>query len=295
MKLVQNVKVSNLLNDNKVRIQWDIDTQSTDYTKFAIFRSPVSYSNFVEIAQVPKTECFYEDTMPEELPVNDWYYKVLEMDDEGNVGPEEQNGLMFTKYNAFNETRITGPFQTPLPTDQDMKYYFNEIRSRNLWMLQNDGEPMILLKRKYTGTVCPCIDDADGSDQCPTPLNKEFPCYGTGFLGGYYPALNIMVRRWNQQRGIPTNTVGFEMDMNPTMWTIYTPLITEGDILIDGQNRRWEVDHTHYYHWRELITHQEFQVTLKKPSDIIYKIPIVSYKYWGDGYWGTGYYGNQLL
>lgn len=295
MKLVQNVQVSNLLNNNLVRITWNLDTESTDFTKFCIMRSPVSYANFVKIAEIPKTENEYQDTMPDIMPINDWYYKVIEMDDEGNLGPEEQNGIMFTKYNAFDIPRITGPFQTPLPTDQDMKYYFNEIRSRNLWMLQNDGEPMILLKRKYTGQVCPCIDDADGSDQCPTPLKKEAPCYGTGYLGGYYPQLNIMVRRWNQQRAIPTNTVGFELDTNPTMWTIYTPQITEGDILIDGQNRRWEVENTHVYNWRELPLHQEFTVMLKKPSDIIYKVPIVDYRYWGDEYWGMGFYGSQLI
>lgn len=292
MKLVENVQVENLLNNNQVKITWDIDTESTDYTKFAIMRSPVSYANFVKIAEVPKTENYYEDTIPDITPVNDWYYKVVEMDDNGNLGPESAEGVMFTKYNAFDTTRIVGPFQTPLPTDQDMKYYFNEIRSRNLWMLQNDGEPMTLLKRKYTGTVCPCIDDADGSDQCPTPLNKQAPCYGTGFLGGYYPALKIMIRRWNQNRAIPTNTVGFEIDTKPTMWTIYTPIITEGDILIDGENRRWEITDTHVYRWRELITHQEFQVMLKKPSDIIYKVPIISYVNWGDKDFGTGFYGS---
>lgn len=298
MKLVQNVQVSNLLNNNLIRITWDIDKESTDYTKFCIMRSPVCYANFTPIAEVEKTECFYEDNIPDltpsVLPINDWYYKVVEVNDEGILGPEPAVGVMFMKYNAFDTPRITGPFQTPLPTDQDMKYYFNEIRSRNLWMLQNDGEPMILLKRKYTGKVCPCIDDADGSDQCQDPLNEQTPCYATGFLGGYYPALNIMVRRWNQNRAVPTNTVGFELDMNPTMWTIYTPKITEGDILVDGENRRWEVTNTHFYHWRELITHQEFQVMLKKPSDIIYEVPIISYKFWGDGTWGTGFYGNQL-
>lgn len=293
MNLVQNIQVSNLLNNNKVRITWEINEEDDDCEKFYIYRSPVSYSNFVKIAEVPRTTMYYEDTMPEIMPINDWYYKVTEVDYDGNVGPESNEGYMFTKYNAFDVTRITGPFQTPLPSDQDMKYYFNEIRSRNLWMLQNDGEPMILLKRKYSGQECPCIDPADGSDQCSEPLHPETPCYGTGYLGGYYPAMNIMIRRWNQQRAIPTNTVGFELDMNPTMWTIYSPLITEGDILIDGQNRRWEVENTHVYNWRELPLHQEFTVMLKKPSDIIYKIPILDYQHWGDGYWGTGFYGNQ--
>lgn len=299
MKPVQNVQVSNLLNDNEIRISWTKDTESTDFVKYCILRSPASYASFAPVAEVERTESMYIDTFPDEnsaiLPVNEWYYKVVEMNEEGKYGPEAVEGTMFANNKAFDETRITGPFQTPLPTDQDMKFYFNEIRSRNLWLLQNDGEPMTLLKRKYTGTPCPCIDDADGSDQCPTPLHPETPCYATGYLGGYYPAINIMIRRWNQPRTIPTNTVGFELDMQPTMWTIYSPTITEGDILVDGQNRRWEVNQTHNYHWRELRTHQTFQVTLKKPSDIIYKIPIVSYRFWGDKHWGSGFYGMQIV
>ena len=291
MELVQNVKVTNLLNNNQIEITWDIGT-NTDYTKFAIYRSAVSYDNFVKIAEVPNTQNSYIDTLLDVMPINEWWYKVAQVNDSGEIGPVPQEGLLFTVYNAFDIPRIVGPFQTPLPTDQDMKYYFQEIRSRNLWMLQNDGEPMYLLKKKYSGTPCPLIDDADGSDQCPRPLDKIHPCYGTGYLGGYYPALKIMIRRWNQQRGIPINTVGYELEMNPTMWTIYSPKITEGDILVDVENRRWEVHNTHVYHWRELITHQEFTVMLKKPSDIIYKVPILNYEYWGDKLWGTGIYSN---
>ena len=294
MELVNNVVVTNLINENKVQITWDLST-NTDFTKYAIYRSACSYSTFVKIAEVPKTQNSYDDIPIEDMPINEWYYKVAQINEEEKEGPVPSEGALFTNYKAFDVPRIVGPFQTPLPTDQDMKFYFNEIRSRNLWLLQNDGEPMILLKRKYSGQVCPCIDDADGSDQCPEPLNKETPCYATGYLGGYYPAINIMVRRWNQPRTVPTNTVGFELDMQPTMWTIYSPRITEGDILIDGMNRRWEVDQTHNYHFRECVTHQSFQVTLKKMTDTIYKIPIVSYKYWGDEYWGTGFYGNQLV
>jgi hypothetical protein len=294
MELVNNVVVTNLINENKVQITWDLST-NTDFTKYAIYRSACSYSTFVKIAEVPKTQNSYDDIPIEDMPINEWYYKVAQINEEEQEGPVPNEGVLFTNYNAFDVPRIVGPFQTPLPTDQDMKFYFNEIRSRNLWLLQNDGEPMILLKRKYSGTPCPCVDDADGSDQCSDPLNKETPCYATNYLGGYYPAINIMIRRWNQPRTVPTNTVGFELDMNPTLWTIYSPRITEGDILIDGMNRRWEIHETHNYHWRELITHQTFQAMLKKPTDIIYKIPIISYKYWGDEYWGTGFYGNQLV
>ena len=68
MKLVQNVQVSNLLNNNLIRITWEIDKDSTDYTKFCIMRSPVCYANFTPIAEVEKTECFYEDNIPDLTP-----------------------------------------------------------------------------------------------------------------------------------------------------------------------------------------------------------------------------------
>ena len=80
------------------------------------------------------------------------------------------------------------------------------------------------------------------------------------------------------------------MDMNPTFWTIYSPSISEGDILIDRQNRRWEVTNTHFFHWRELRTHQDFQVMLKKPTDMIYKVPVLPVSQWADKYWGMGNY-----
>jgi hypothetical protein len=142
-------------------------------------------------------------------------------------------------------------------------------------MLENDGEWMKLLKRRYEGTKCPHVTDA--AEQCPYPEGKPAgvnACYGTNFVGGYYEALTIKVRRINTGQFAKITPTGFRMEMGPRLWTVWDPKINTGDLLIDQQNRRWEIIRDDTTSVRGKLLHQEFEVELKSPRDLVYKIPV---------------------
>lgn len=274
MALINDVTVTNLKNTKQIKITWSA-SGTTGVTGYVVYRSAIPYGTFTLLTTITSiATLFYTDTPPI-LPVNVWYYKVAEWNGT-SAGGLPTYGVTFID----NQTWDADPFtQTTLPnlypSNVDMDFWFDEIKRRNLWLLEQDGEAMKLLKRRYEGTKCPHVTDE--AEQCPYPLGKPKgtnACYGTNYIGGYYDNLDIKVRRINTGQFIKITPVGFRLDMLPRFWTIYAPRIDTGDLLVDQQNRRWEVLSSDITSVRGRNLHQEMEVVLKMPRDIVYSIPI---------------------
>lgn len=267
MQLITNVVITNLKVNKQVKIDWSAST-TTAILGYKVYRSAVPYANYTLVATVGIGVVTYTDT-PKLLPYNEWYYKVVEYDITGD-GPSPTYGSTYIDELAFVKNPLIGfPDFADLPLNDEMKYYFDTIRTRDMYQLQNDGETMTLYKRKYEGTPCSNYVSEDG--QCRAPLASP-ACYGTGFVGGYYDPLDIMVRIHDVNSAIQIKDVGYRLDMKPRMWTIWVPRIRTGDFLVTQENKRYEVVNTHAYTWRGMITHQDFEVVLKAPNDIIYRV-----------------------
>ena len=127
------------------------------------------------------------------------------------------------------------------------------------------------LKRKTCGQRCNCYDDIreESSADC------EY-CFGTRFVGGYYPAQEICV---NYQSGISFNEHmdqrGIAEQMPPiTFWARALPRIQTRDVIAGQNGWRYIVTgvmptHKNHYILRQIVTAQ----WLPK-SDIRYSIPI---------------------
>jgi hypothetical protein len=71
-----------------------------------------------------------------------------------------------------------------------------------LRLVQEAGQEGYLLKRKLFGELCTCVDS-----QTREILNAQHvPCYGTGFVGGYHPALDCV---W-----VETSTVAHRSELD---------------------------------------------------------------------------------
>lgn len=265
MNLIADLVVVNN-KDKTVTLTW---TASSSVSQYKVYKSACPYGTFTELAIVT-TITTYTDTI-DTIPINDWYYEVAEFDGT-NVGPVPTYGQTYQNQVIFNTDPFTQASPNFYPSNVDMSFWFEEIRRRNLWILQNDGEDMLLYKKRYEGTKCPYITD-DYAEQCPTPL-KDPACYGTGFVGGYYEPITIKVRRHNAAAKVGLEDVGYRPDMQPRMWTIWAPQITTGDFLVTQENKRFEVLNVDYYTQRGLTFHQEFDVVLKMPNDMIYKVGV---------------------
>lgn len=270
-----NFNVQNLYNNRQVKITWDADTDST-VTNYRVYRSVVPYftENYTLITTVNASTLEYTDTMPSLLPYGEYYWYVVSYN--GAEGVRPIYGQTYINKEAMSEDPFTD--QTPYFyfDNTDMEFYFEEIRRRNLALLEQDGETVKLLKRKWTGTKCPlCSDEASG--QCPNPYGKPIgtnACYGTGILGGYYESLDIKVRIVNAPSMINLRNEGLRTNQNPRMWTIYSPQITTGDYICTQENFRYEVKSVMNTKQRGMTLHIEFDTEYKFPNDIIYKVPV---------------------
>lgn len=131
-----------------------------------------------------------------------------------------------------------------------------------------------LLKRKHAGTRCTCVDAYTGSS-----LNTDHaPCYGTGFVGGYWQAISthlldkapaqLDVRLSEAQGTVAQHVVGGRF--------VGVPFITTGDI--------WVADHLDYryriHSVKNAVEFNQFPVIVEAElrlipfGDISYKIPV---------------------
>jgi len=157
-------------------------------------------------------------------------------------------------------------------------------------MLQTTGEPVILLRRKWTGRRCKCVN-----------LRREHPrtrcdrCFATGFDGGYDRYINsrAVSESWVNTQGFIMvryhpyvddlkieGSQGLTQVSQPTSWTLSIPTIKDRDIII-----RFNEDGTEEFRYECLDTtrnklffgqtgKQEFRALRLDKTDVIYMLEI---------------------
>lgn len=280
MNLITNIQAAHLLNNNTIRITWDAST-TAGVTEYKIYRAAVPFSSAKTLIATVSAPTIQYDDVIQIIPIQEWYYWVAESDG-SNIGPMDLTGKLNVKENVFDVSPFTpiiidGVTET-YPDDEDMDYFFQRMRYDVQWECDMQGEIFKLLKMRREGTYCPLITYDDGSEQCPHPLGDPVginACYGTGFTGGYYPAVDIKIKRLDANRILQLGSVGFNTENKPQFETIWTPRLASGDMIIDQMNQRWEIIEVTSIHFRGLVTVQKFTAELKQPRDIIYRVPVI--------------------
>jgi hypothetical protein len=115
-------------------------------------------------------------------------------------------------------------------------YLFNSMLDREEVLLDQVGEPIILLKRKWSGQICPCSD-----------LRRQHPkikscgqCFGTGYLGGYLQFANM--RRLDRRLMVKFKESAedlklgghehLEQAFEPSAWTLPMPAVRDRDLIV---------------------------------------------------------------
>lgn len=124
-----------------------------------------------------------------------------------------------------------------LPSVSPDKYasYLNYIYSIYLNTVI-ESRDIFVLKKIRSGEQCECFDDVYGSrkqDKCKI-------CFGTGYVGGYYPPEKIKVNFANTQSITESMEITgtFEQRSSLQFWTLGIPIIQENDIIIDSLTKK---------------------------------------------------------
>lgn len=110
----------------------------------------------------------------------------------------------------------------------------DHVNQRLELMLEIDGEPVILLRRLWTGIKCNCyrLNQEHYEGRCAS-------CFGTSFVGGYDQFYNpkrsdskILVRFSPTVDDLAIKQFGLQQNFAPAAWTLVYPAIKDRDVLI---------------------------------------------------------------
>lgn len=162
-----------------------------------------------------------------------------------------------------------------LPKTHVNPRWFLEVRRRSKWILEMGGIPIILLKRRWSGTLCPLYDNIRGSHRTlSSPLTPD-PCFGTNFVGGYHTPIKILISIVNPAiKKVSRKDAGMWMEMEPKSWSLWEPNLLDRDVILRvDTGERFELTDVTRTIWRGMVLRQMFDLKLLEPSNIIYRVP----------------------
>lgn len=261
------------------KIQWDPSPLAQSYN---IYWSRVPYGKFELLDNTENT--YYEHTEFDVIDGTQCYYKVSSVRNGreselsrpqtaqntseyiNNSGGTwiDTNNMLFdphtNKYPTTNDKTYKGVNYLPLNVLR--RYQFNKIQRDEMWILQDRGELVWLIKQKRTNYSQPDEDDARR--------------IGNSEIVQYYEPIKICVALASPNQ---THTVvkgGMIFEKNTRSWTIYTPRIDDNDIIIDKENNRWQVQNvTRQKSFRGSVTWQQFDVIQVGINSPIYNNEII--------------------
>jgi hypothetical protein len=145
------------------------------------------------------------------------------------------------------------------------------------------GEPVVLMKRIWTGIVCSCY-----TAHTEYPNNRCRKCFGTGQIAGYNQYFNfprrsdskIMVRFDPAQEDIKSTDAGYENDITYPCFTLPFPTIRDRDFLVrfdqaGNEDARYEIINvTRGKFLLENTSVQRFNVQRVRKTDPIYQVKV---------------------
>lgn len=150
--------------------------------------------------------------------------------------------------------------------------FFLKIRNRYRWLLDSGGEIVLLYKRKYEGTRCPLFDQVRKTSQ---QNHFDDVCFGTGFVGGYFKPIEIYVSLISgADEQIVSEEFGRRRIYTPKSWTLWEPLLQNGDFIVRRNNQRLWITNVYQRRWKHYVTRQDFSTAEVERNASIYNIPI---------------------
>ncbi len=133
------------------------------------------------------------------------------------------------------------------------------------------GEQVVWLRRLTTGQRCTYFSEND--DQCT--VSKCTLCFGTGYMGGYYQAVQLKMSFIPGRSDILIEQAGLTVTQRPTAWTIITqPIMSEKDIIVTFANERYEIHSAEAVEHQGRKHHQELTLSRIDRNDVKYYIPV---------------------
>lgn len=185
------------------------------------------------------------------------YYKVTTL----AVDPKDASKTIETPLDEISE-RSTFDIEA-------IDYIWREAIKRNQWILEQGGERVQLLLRKWMGEICPNHQQMYGQS-----YNDCEKCYGTNYLGGYSGPYDAIIAPPETEKQIELADMGLHMRYDWDSFMGPYPLLNTRDVVVRQNNERYIVGPVNPQGQRGAIFQQHFTMSYVDHADIRYKIPI---------------------
>ena len=232
-------------------ITWNQVTMKDIVPMYNIYRGVASSGAFYKMNLKPVATNKFIDNNVGRNPNTTYWYKI---------------STVYNDNGVFIEGPLSAAVQYQVTT---MNRWFNKINERNMWILKNTGQLFDFYTRKYEGERCPdCYDEARGR----AGQNNCHTCFGTGFVGGYEPMVQLYIRLNPAEESLDIDQESYTYNQLPGAWTITPIQIKNRDILISQDGTMYAVKSTYVNQAEGYYFHQELKLKTLEPEDNLYNI-----------------------
>ena len=296
--------VPDLSNSRLFKITW---TTIPSAVRYVVFASPCP-TNKNKFTDVPPTQTSVDFEVPIVVP-DDYifYFWVAFINPQANTVFLQDEPVFTTNNSAFDKTALSFATERDIMFDPDDKYRIEEMRRRNLALMEFDGEDFLLHMRRLAGQPCVCLTTAVANGGRVVPMattsyedlgtnfdpfattpeetseakDPEYQapyrcpfCFGVGIAGGYFPSIQVRARYGNiPRRELTANEQGIQFEHRFNSWTIWHPRLKEGDFLIRKRSgERFLITEAGQSEWRGMPMHQEFTAIATPRTAAVYDV-----------------------
>jgi len=185
------------------------------------------------------------------------YYKVTTV----AVDPKDESKTIETPLDEISE-------RSPLDIES-IDYIWREAIRRNRWILEQGGERVKILIRKWVGEKCPYHQANYGQG-----YNDCLYCFGSNILGGYLPPIDAIIAPPETEKMVELADMGLHIRYDWATWMTDYPLINPRDVVVRQNNERYVIGPVNPQGGRGAIFQQHFTMSFIDQGDIRYQIPI---------------------
>lgn len=148
----------------------------------------------------------------------------------------------------------------------------SQIRNALINLEKFSGANMAVLKRRHFGTRC---------SACTAPVIKEVlvsncaTCYGTGWVGGYFPPFQSTGRFIEAPVATNLETEGYTHMQRAQLSIINFPRLEKDDVVVElDTNRRWVVTSMSSRTLKRIMVTQDITVSELARTSVEYRVPV---------------------
>lgn len=172
-----------------------------------------------------------------------------------------------------DSTETFGPFSEDAKPDiiaEETRRHFT------LLMQEYGGRRLVIFPVITKGFRCPvCILlSADGRGTGRRRIQNCIDCYEIGYVGGFAAPIAVFGQLDVEVKNLQPTDTGPQARETTTARVPFFPPLKPGDMIVEAENVRWEVQSLRSTKKGRAISHQEPVLIHIPPSDIRYKVPV---------------------